>query len=283
VTNDERAEVAAPQPVVSVIVPTRNSERTLEACLRSIREQDYARLELVLVDNSSTDATARIAATYADLVLVAGPERSAQRNAGIRASIGDYILWIDSDMILPPETVRFAVETAVATGAEAVSIPEVSVGAGYWTACRALERSCYVDDPSMYYPRLLRRDLFDRLGGFDESMAGPEDVDMRRRMNELRTPLAHSTGVQILHDEGRLTLRSIMGKRVYYGRSLPAFAAQHPGGLTTQGASTFQSFVRHRRRLLRHPVVTSGIAVMRTAEVVAYGVGYAQGRWSMPR
>lgn len=268
---------------VSVVVPTRNVERTLEACLISIKDQDHLDVELVVVDNHSTDATEEIARRYADAFLVAGPERSTQRNVAVAHSSGEFILWIDSDMILPAPTVRLAVQKARDTGAEAVSIPEVSVGPGFWTACRALERTCYLDDPDLYYPRLLTRSLFDRLGGFDESMAGPEDVDLRRRMNASAIRLAHSDAVHILHDEGRLTLRSIMAKRVYYGRSLPAFAAANPDALRTQGASTLKSFARHRRRLARHPLLSLGIATMRSSEAFAYGYGYWRGREDLRR
>ena len=263
-------------PLVTVVVPTRNVERTLDACLRSVRRQDWGALELLVVDNHSDDATPEIADRYADRVLVAGPERSAQRNLGVEAAAGVYVLWVDSDMVLPPRTVSAAMSVALATGADAVSVPEVSVGPGYWTACRALERSCYLDDPELYYPRLIRRDFLRRLGGFDETMSGPEDVDLRRRMDERNAELAHCDEVHILHDEGRLTLRSILTKRVYYGRSLPAFATANPGALRAQGTGTLRAFRRHRRRLVQHPVLSSGIVVMRASEagVKSWHVNY---------
>lgn len=269
-----------PGDIVSVIVPTRQASRTLELCLRSIVAQEHANLELVVIDNGSTDDTVAIAEQYADLVLQGGPERSSQRNLGVAATSGDWILWIDADMILPPETVALALAVARREGAEAVSIPELSVGPGYWTSVRSLERTCYLDDPDMYYPRLIRRRLFDEVGGFDELMAGPEDVDLRRRMKAHGAVFAHSDGVHILHDEGRLTMRTIMSKRVYYGRSLPEFANRNPGALTEQGGQTLSSFVRHRSRLTSRPGLAVGIVWMRAWEIVAYSYGYASGRWS---
>ncbi len=68
---------------VSFVVPTRNSARTIAACVMSLRKQSYADVEIVVVDNDSTDGTAqRAAAAGADRVVVAGPERCAQRNRG---------------------------------------------------------------------------------------------------------------------------------------------------------------------------------------------------------
>jgi arabinofuranan 3-O-arabinosyltransferase len=180
-------------------------------------------------------------------------------------------------MVLPPTTVSAALATAEQAGAEAVAVPEVSVGPGFWTACRTLERSCYVDDPTLHNPRLLRRDLLLGYGAFDPTMAGPEDTDLRLRLRSAGTRTALCPDVLIVHDEGRLTLRSIMAKRVYYGRSLPAFAAKNPGALADQGAGTVRALVRHRRRLVRHPVRTAGVLVLRAAEAAAYLVGYLVG------
>jgi GT2 family glycosyltransferase len=261
---------------VTVVVPTRNSIRTIAACLRSVRAQD-APVDLIVVDNDSTDGTYELACELAGTAVRGGPERSAQRNTGVRLASTEWVLWVDSDMVLPPGTVSAALATAKETGAGAVAVPEVSVGAGFWTACRALERSCYVDDPSLHNPRLLRRDLL-LDGGFDPAMAGPEDTDLRLRLRSAGTRTALCPDVLIVHDEGQLTLRSILAKRVYYGRSLPVFAAKNPGALAGQGAGTLRALIRHRRTLARHPVRTAGLLLMRALEAAAYVVGYRLGR-----
>lgn len=263
--------------LVSVIVTTRNVDRTLDSCLRSIREQDHTQLELVLVDNHSTDDTLPIARRYADVVLTAGPERSAQRNLGVRTARGEWILWIDADMILEPTVVSRCLQVARQSGAVAVSIPERTIGPGYWTACRALERSCYLDDPSLFNPRMLRRDYLLGMGGFDEAMAGPEDTDLRHRLTEAGAVMAHCDAF-IDHDEGQLTLTDVIRKRVYYGRSLPAFAQANPGKVRAQGAATARAFVRHRRRLLADPLHGAGLLALRVAEAGGYAVGAWQGR-----
>jgi GT2 family glycosyltransferase len=265
-------------PLVTVVVPTRNVARTLRACLESVRAQDHPALELVVVDNASTDGTFEIAQELADVAVRGGPERSAQRNRGVELAGGEWILWVDSDMVLRPSVTRLAVATAERTGAVAVAIPEVTVGPGFWTAVRALERSCYQDDPGLHNPRLVRRELLAGMGGFDSAMAGPEDTDLRIRLRADRAPVSVATDALIEHDEGRLTLRSVLTKRVYYGRSLPAFAAKNPGALRAQGTGTARALFRHRRRLLRRPGYATAMVAMRAMEAAAYGVGYWQGR-----
>ena len=96
---DERTPDAMFERGVSVIVPTRNNERTLEATLRSVKEQSEPGVTLIVVDNASTDATKDIARRWADVYLEGGPERSAQRNRGIEAAQTPWIVWLDLSLI----------------------------------------------------------------------------------------------------------------------------------------------------------------------------------------
>src|SRR5262249_55673756 len=143
-------------PTVSVVVPTRNAARTLAACLESIRAQTHEPLELVVVDNASTDGSDRLAARWADVVLRGGPPRSAQRNRGASEATGEFVLFVDSDMVLEPNVAAACAEVA-ASGMDAVVIPEQSFGDGFWARCKTLERSCYVGDESIEAARFFRR------------------------------------------------------------------------------------------------------------------------------
>lgn len=263
--------------VVSVIVPTRNNVRTIEACLASVRDQTYPHVELIVVDNASTDTTRTIADRFADQVLAGGPERSAQRNLGIEAAHGDWVLWLDSDMILPPTTIAVAMRTATTTGAQGIALPERTIGTGFWTACRALERECYLDAPLLHNPRLIRRDILTGDGGFDLSMSGPEDADLRLRMRAAGAAIALAP-VLVDHDEGRLTVRSVIEKRVYYGRSLPAFEASHDGAVADQGRSVARAYARNWRRLARDPIHAAGMLALRGLEAGAYLTGARRAR-----
>ena len=69
-------------PLVSIVVPTRNSASTLEVCLESIRKQRYPRIEVLVVDNYSADETSMIVEEFGMKSLFRGPERSSQRNYG---------------------------------------------------------------------------------------------------------------------------------------------------------------------------------------------------------
>ena len=261
---------------VTVVVPTRNNIRTIEACLRSVTEQTHP-VELIVVDNHSTDGTPEVARRLADRVITAGPERSAQRNTGIDAATSTWVLWLDSDMILPPRAVALALDTARATGATGIALPERTIGEGFWTACRALERECYLDQPWLHNPRLLRREFMVGDGEFHLAMSGPEDADLRLKMRRAgqRIELAP---IIIDHDEGRLTLRDVFSKRYYYGRSIPAFAAEHDGAVGQQGRDVLTAYWAHRDDLARRPLHAVGMVGMRAMEAVGYALGAASAR-----
>lgn len=277
-----RPSPTSSRPLVSVVVPTRNSGRTIERCLRSVREQTYSPIELLVVDNFSTDGTFESAQELADVAISAGPERSAQRNLGIETAKGEWVLWIDSDMDLPAKIIEQMIDRATATDADAVFAPESTIGEGYWTACRALERSCCWDELLVQAPRLVKRDYFLRTGGFLPSLAGTEDAELRTRMRTDGCTL-ESIPDLIVHDEGRLRLWGVVEKRYYYGLGLPEYKVRHPGALSEQGGAAVKAYARHWRKLAAEPALTAGVGVMRAAELAAYGVGYLIGGIKLAR
>ena len=71
------------QPLVSIVITTKNEEHNIENCLLSIKEQTYSNIEIILVDNNSNDKTIEIALNFTSKIFNKGLERSAQRNYGM--------------------------------------------------------------------------------------------------------------------------------------------------------------------------------------------------------
>jgi len=87
-------------PLVSIIIPTKNSEAPIERCLRSIKKQTYENIEIVVVDNYSKDKTCGIAKKLGAKVYLSGPERSAQVNFGVKIARGKYVYAVGSDFLI---------------------------------------------------------------------------------------------------------------------------------------------------------------------------------------
>ena len=261
---------------VSVIVPTRNSGRTLEACLTSIRNQTYQHLEVIVVDNGSTDDTVATAQRLGDTVCRYGPvgwiATSAQRNMGATIARGDRLLFIDSDMRLSPTVVGECIETLDRTASPAVIIPETSVGVGFWARCRALERSCYSGDDSAESARFFTRDSFAAAGGYDEDLTALEDWDLSQRIaGRASVPRISAT---ILHDEGRLRLWGAAAKKRYYGASFRRLVRKHGGRAMVRANFVARpAFFRNWRRLATGGAETPGMFLLKSVELVAAASG----------
>ena len=90
-------------PLISIIIPCFNAEKTLENCLQSVVQQSYANLEIIIIDDGSTDETSLIYNKFQsndERILVLKQQNSGvskARNTGVKAATGDYICFVDSD------------------------------------------------------------------------------------------------------------------------------------------------------------------------------------------
>jgi glycosyltransferase involved in cell wall biosynthesis len=250
---------------VGVVVPTRNSARTLGPCLDSMRAQTVA-CHVVVVDNHSEDDTQAIARAGADELIVKGPERSAQRNAGAAALSERIIGFIDSDMTLEPDVIR-EVQELIAGGAGAVIVPETSFGVGFWANVRAFERSFYDGDDTIEAARFFDRAVLDLIGGFDDELdPGPEDWDLTIRVREVAR--VERTVARIWHDEGELHYLQACGKKAHYAAGLQQFGEKH-GWRSIVKALDRPYFRRPWRLLWPHPMRGLGVLALKGGEMTA--------------
>ena len=171
--------------LVSVIVSTKNEEKNIENCLKSIIYQTYNNIEIIVVDNASSDRTKEIARKYTNLVFDKGPERSAQRNFGVGISNGKYILYLDADMILAQFVVESCINEINADDkVVGLYIKEVILGKGLWSKARRFERSFY-DGTVIDAVRFVKKEAFLEVKGFDEELSGPEDWDFNRKVSAI--------------------------------------------------------------------------------------------------
>lgn len=255
--------------LVSVIVTTRNSARTLERCLHSIAAQSYPSIEMLVVDNHSIDATVQIAAACGARVLQAGPERCAQRNAGIREARGSFVFIADSDMAFDPDVIAQCVQEA--RHAKAVSVPEISHGKGFWSACKSFERSFYVNDATVSAARFFRTQDVREAGGYDETLLGGEDWDLSMRI--VGDGQLAFTRAFIHHDEGRIRLFESFVKKRYYGAGVRRFLAKHGKQGWKRISPARAGIFSQPRRLAAHPILAAGTVLLKTVEAAGVLMG----------
>ena len=255
---------------ITAIVPTRNSGRTLAACLGSLQHQTHPDVEIIVVDNASTDDTPTLARQMAHVVVDRGPERSAQRNHGAALATGEVVLFVDSDMVLEPTVLADIAETfGTRPGIGAVIIPERSFGVGFLASCRVLEKSLYVGQDDVEAPQAFRREVFELVGRWDETLTAAEDWDLADRTRAAGVGIARITS-WIWHDEGTISLRAQFTKKQYYGRWVAEYLSREPRArrhLSRTGIAA------QAPTLLRSPVRTGGMVALKAVETAGLVVG----------
>ncbi len=284
-------------PLVSVVVTTKNEERNIEWCLRSIELQTWPNIEIIVVDNNSTDQTKPIAASYTPNVFNKGPERSAQRNFGmLELAKGDYVIYVDADMILSPLLVERCVQKMAEPGCLALHIPEIILGSSFWCRVRRFERTFY-DGTVIDGARFFRQGVFRKIGGFNEKINAAEDWDADKRIKKIGGTIAliprrrtestetswelsyfvRSNGVRpifetvIYHNESDFSLKRYLLKKKAYtgdvGEYVRMWGKNDPD--VRRQVGFFYRYVGvfvengKWKKLVTHPLLTIGMYVLR--------------------
>lgn len=144
-------------PLVSVIVPVYNGEAYLEKCIESLENQTYENLEIIIVNDGSTDGTGavcvRLKKRFDNIHVISTEDAgvSAARNAGIRAAKGTYITFVDADDRLRPRAVEVLYGCISETGSDVAGCRFYSFGNdAQWQSF--LGKRYRIEEPRIYAP-----------------------------------------------------------------------------------------------------------------------------------
>ena len=248
-------------PLVSVIVPTKNEETNITRCLRSVKQQLYkGDIEIIVVDNYSTDNTAKLAARFTPKILLVGKERSRQRNIGAKSARGTWLLFVDADMELSRNVISECIKISKNKVTNPViAISEQSVGKNFWGKAFALEKNCYKNATWLHAARFFPRRAFLELGGYDEHLFAGEDWDITQRFRLQGFPLFIAKHSYLLHHERNENLLNLLKKERYYIQNIDRYAKKHPYPFSYQGSFLYRGFIwiRSWNELFHHPILTS--------------------------
>jgi glycosyltransferase involved in cell wall biosynthesis len=270
--------------LVSVIVPTFNNEQFIEKCLQSIASQTYSRVEVIIVDGFSSDRTVEIARKFDSEVHLYGvkPRRESifgapyQRNYGVSKARGEYVYYVDVDMQLTRDVITECMRAINTSKADAVIVPEIAFGTGFWSACRSLDRRCHAGDDLQEAPRFFNKEVWEKLSGLDPTIGGDDwDLYLRFKRRGFKAVRVTST---VLHNEGELSIKGLALKRYMYGKQMHNYLRRHGAVGFRQFSPLREGYIKNRQLLVRDPVHASGLAVMRTVEYTATVAGIVIGK-----
>jgi len=209
-------------PLVSVIIPVKNGALTLDACLYSIRRSYYTNVEVIVVDDHSTDATARIASAHGVHLLTATNGKGANhaRNLGGAQANGEIFIFMDADIVIRRETILTIVERLQEGGIDAV--------VGLYTSRHRHEtfvsqyknlwvRYSYLKSPpsiDWLFGAIsgIRKEAFQAIGGFNVGLVneqGTEDIELGKRFSKARMNVVLDIDIEVEHLKS-YTLRSFI-------------------------------------------------------------------------
>lgn len=177
-------------PRISLVIPARNEEKVLPRLLETVRiarDRFPGDIEVIVADNVSTDATARIASEWgAKVVSVTRRNIGAVRNGGAAAATGELLVFVDSDHRLHPDTFveidRVMSTGTFVAGCSGVDLERKSI-ALYLTLLMLMPMLLLLNfDTGVTWERL---DDFRALGGYDERLSYAEDVELLWRLRKL--------------------------------------------------------------------------------------------------
>lgn len=302
---------ASATPRVSIIVPSYRRADRLDRLVRSVAPQIAGRAnrEFIVVDDASDDpGYAALAARYSDIVrLVTQPRNagpSAARNAGARIARGEYLIFIDDDCVAPPYWLDWF-DSIIAHN------PDADLIGGYarpllhesrWTPTRwAPEQYLrlgiwYSDDDVVVLCSschlAVRRQWYERIGGFREAMRWAEDRNLTYRLRRAGAIIYTDPAWHVYH-ESEATLRQHLRRRVGYGRgAFEQIAREWPAldrdewpaegpllrALGPRIAHQVQLLPRYLRRARAEKKWPPGFALMAAITPLAMDVGYIRAR-----
>lgn len=193
-------ETPALPPTISAVVPARNSGLWIGELLESVLAQDVQQLEVLVIDNGSTDRTLDLVTEYAArdsrvrLIRSGAESAAAARNEGVREALGEYLVFADSDDIVPDGAYRTMLESLVASGSDMVIGDHLKFSpaatwspTGRWGAFTAPGSAVVPDDrPELLtgracWNRMFRRSFWDRTGLRFPEIPSVEDIEPMTR------------------------------------------------------------------------------------------------------
>ncbi len=208
--------------LVSVVIPVFNGARFIDETLRSVFAQDYRPIEVIVVDDGSTDDTPSVLARWPEVVVIRQPNggTASARNAGIARATGAFIALQDADDLWAPDKLSLQVQHL-----------HEHPGDGYVVAHvqsflePGVERPAWVTDTQLAEPRVgglgnlvVRREVLAAVGGFEAW--DPTDFDWSKRATEAGIAMGvvpkvllmrrvHDTNLSYVLDGGKLRLAGL--------------------------------------------------------------------------
>lgn len=218
----------------SVIIPAKNEETNIRYCLDALRELDFSKYEyeVIVVNNGSSDATVSIVNDYGYSVYVKPHlSLSGLRNFGASVASGNILVFLDADCVpdkdwLKNISITLGESEVGCTGSTAVAPANGTWVEKVWSSFRTRRKNkCYTSwITSQNF--VVRRELFVKVGGFNENVKTCEDVDIGMRLYKI-CKILFDPSIRVVHLGEPKTIREFFFKEIWRGKGTVSGIISH--------------------------------------------------------
>ncbi len=199
-------------PLVSVIIPVKNAERTIDSCLYAIKKSNYKNFELIVVNDNSVDKSVEIARKYNCKILKVenGQGANYARNLGGKSASGEILIFIDSDIVVQKDTIEKIVDTLQDENIDAVvgvytakhrNENIVSQYKNLWIRYSYLKSSPEID---WLFGSIsgIKKEAFQKVGGFNINLLsrkGNDDIELGKRFSQEKFNIILNSEIEVEH------------------------------------------------------------------------------------
>jgi len=197
----ETPKASQTQPLVSIVIPARNEEKSIASCLESVLKESYPNKEVIVIDDASTDRTSDVLKRFPVTVIrndkAVGP--SSARNIGVAKARAETIIFIDAHCIITdPNWIQKFLQY--------LQDPQVGVIAGYFKPQPSRKGLILTFKPPKPEQRLIksgnaafRKVVFDQVGGFDPKTEWAGDAVLTYKIQKTRWKILHTPDITVAH------------------------------------------------------------------------------------
>lgn len=263
-------------PKISIIIPTFNAAAHLERCLQSIAAQDYSNVEIIVVDQTSADDTKSIAQNAgATVITIPKPAfyspPSKSRNIGAKQAGGEIYYHLDADMALGDGLLNEIAELYASSSDVAWIVHEVDQPVGFWSRCKAFERRCYWGNDKIESARVVRAEVFNQIGGYNEEISSGEDMHIHSKYKGIGT--VGYCKATVNHHIGSLNYLMLVKKKFQYGKTAILYTSEHSANGLDVLREELRMFALHWKDFLDNPVSGIGMLFLKFSEYSGGALG----------
>ena len=204
-------------PLVSVVIPAYNEEGDIEGCVKTLVNQSYKPLEIIFVDDGSTDKTLELLNEYKGIKVLKQDHKGpgAARNLGVNESKGETIVFVDADMEFNKDYIEKLVKPILEGKTIGTNHPEeiVKNQDNIWSKCWGKRLTTFQGEFAIF--RAIKKDRFLEAGGFDPSKGYADDQTLYQRL-QVRPLLAEGA---ICYHNNPGTLKDVFYQNRWIGES----------------------------------------------------------------